>query len=180
MQFSEYRKTKTKAKNSIGIYKRNKTHIYIVTFLIMFQCAVISGFSAQVAESSSKLSESTGRILFKIFSFLLGSCDEEKFEVFHIILRKAAHFYNFAVVGALIFCLCRLFEMDGKETFFILFSGVAAAVCDEGHQYFVPGRSAQISDVLIDFSGVLFGAAILYLLLKVVFGEFHIKEKSKK
>lgn len=171
MLFSEYKELKA--------FKERRYSVFVILFLILFQCAVISGFSAQAADSSSKLSENTGRILFKLFSFLFGSYDEAKFEIFHIVLRKAAHFYNFALVGTLVFCLCRLVEKDEKSTFLILFSGVLAAACDEFHQYFVPGRSAQVSDVLIDFSGVLFGAAVLYLLFWLVFRKIHIKEKLK-
>lgn len=171
MLFSEYKELKA--------FKERRCSVFIILFLIIFQCAVISGFSAQAADSSSKLSENTGRVLFKLFSFLFGSYNEEKFKIFHIVLRKVAHFYNFALVGALVFCLCRIIEKDEKSTFLILFSGVLAAACDEFHQYFVPGRSAQVSDVLIDFSGVLFGALVIYLMLRLIFGEIHIKEKLK-
>lgn len=46
--------------------------------------------------------------------------------------------------------------------------GLITACLDEAHQYFVPGRSAQITDVCVDFSGVIAGN-ILFTGLKKVF-----------
>ena len=41
------------------------------------------------------------------------------------------------------------------------------AITDEIHQIFVPGRSAQFRDVLIDTLGASFGATITYLTIKL-------------
>lgn len=40
------------------------------------------------------------------------------------------------------------------------------AASDELHQFFVPGRSCQLRDVLIDTAGVVAGVGIQYILLK--------------
>ncbi len=55
-----------------------------------------------------------------------------------------------------------------KYTLFmsILFSFLYACT-DEIHQIFVPGRSAQFRDVLIDTLGASFGATITYLTIKL-------------
>ena len=50
------------------------------------------------------------------------------------------------------------------------------ACTDEIHQIFVPGRSAQFRDVLIDTLGASFGTLIAYLILKLI---TKIKEHSK-
>ena len=50
------------------------------------------------------------------------------------------------------------------------------ACTDEIHQIFVPGRSAQFRDVLIDTLGASFGTLIAYLILKLI---TKIKEQSK-
>ncbi|MGB5540538.1 MAG: VanZ family protein, partial [Gammaproteobacteria bacterium] len=39
-------------------------------------------------------------------------------------------------------------------------------VLDEIHQYFVPGRQADVLDVLADVSGGLLGAGLMFLLLR--------------
>ena len=51
------------------------------------------------------------------------------------------------------------------------------ACTDELHQIFVPGRSAQFRDVLIDTLGASFGATITYLIIKLF---TKIKTRSDK
>ena len=46
--------------------------------------------------------------------------------------------------------------------------GLAAAICDELIQLTSPGRSCQISDMLLDFCGVLAGALILMLVFRII------------
>ena len=48
--------------------------------------------------------------------------------------------------------------------------GAAAlyAVTDEVHQYFVPGRSCELRDVLVDTSGALTGILAAFALLSVI------------
>ena len=46
------------------------------------------------------------------------------------------------------------------------FIGLMTAVCDETIQLFVPGRSAEVRDVLIDAAGVLLGAALVRILTR--------------
>jgi VanZ family protein len=43
----------------------------------------------------------------------------------------------------------------------------AYAASDEFHQVFVPGRTALVTDVLIDTSGGLIGLTLLYLARKI-------------
>ena len=67
-----------------------------------------------------------------------------------LVLRKAAHMTEFAILGLL------LLRALGRET--VAFAaGVAYAVTDEVHQHFVEGRFASPFDVLIDATGVAIG-----------------------
>ena len=59
-----------------------------------------------------------------------------------------------------------------------LFFGLLAGVLDEGIQIFADGRGSDVRDVVIDFSGVVFGLlAALFLLLLVRM--FHVLRESK-
>ena len=76
------------------------------------------------------------------------------------LLRKIAHFTEFAALGAALgwrFGMLR----KGKHTPF--FWGVAAAFADEAIQRFVPERTAALRDVLIDSCGVATGLGLLLL-----------------
>lgn len=58
-----------------------------------------------------------------------------------------------------------------------IFLSFLYACTDELHQIFVPGRSAQFRDVLIDTLGASFGAIITYLIIKLF---TKIKTRSHK
>jgi len=69
-----------------------------------------------------------------------------------LVLRKAAHVTEYAILGALLF---RALERE-LPAFTI---AVAYAVTDEIHQHFVRGRHASPVDVLIDAAGIAVGIA---------------------
>lgn len=72
-------------------------------------------------------------------------------------IRKLAHFLEFAILGLI---LCRIYPAWGVShrtaTGYILFLGLAVAVTDEYIQLHSPGRTALVTDVVLDFTGVFF------------------------
>lgn len=76
------------------------------------------------------------------------------------LLRKIAHFTEFAALGAL---LSWLFGMLQKGKGYPFVCGAAAACMDETIQMFVPDRGPAVRDVLIDCSGVVTGMILLFL-----------------
>lgn len=74
------------------------------------------------------------------------------------LLRKLAHFAEFAILGVLLGKSLR-----GTVTRMLL-AGLLCAVCDETIQLFVVGRSSQVSDIWVDFSGILAAAAFLWMI----------------
>lgn len=74
------------------------------------------------------------------------------------LLRKLAHFAEFAILGVFLGKSLR-----GPVTRMLLV-GLLCALCDETIQLFVVGRSSQVSDVWVDFSGILAAAALLWVL----------------
>ena len=76
------------------------------------------------------------------------------------LVRKLGHFSEYALLG------------------FWLMLSLRAGVLDEGIQMFADGRGSDVRDVVIDFSGVVFGLlAALFLLLLVRM--FHVLRESK-
>jgi VanZ family protein len=71
-----------------------------------------------------------------------------------LVLRKAAHAAEYAVLGAL------LLRALGRELPAVAI-GIAYAATDEVHQAFVPGRQGAVLDVLVDAMGVLLGVYVL-------------------
>ena len=84
------------------------------------------------------------------------------------LVRKTAHFTEYAILGALFYLnviqLPKLNRYPKKILLPIFFSFLYACT-DEIHQIFVPGRSAQFRDILIDTLGASFGCLLIHALL---------------
>ena len=76
----------------------------------------------------------------------------------HGLLRKMAHFTEFACLGGLLYWL---FAMLKKPAWLALPCGIFVASVDETIQMFVPDRGPSIWDVYIDTSGVVLGMILL-------------------
>ena len=87
------------------------------------------------------------------------------------LLRKAAHFTEFAALGM---CLAWLHGMLQKGKLKPFFWGAAAAAVDETIQCFVPDRGPSIKDVCIDSAGVMTGIVLLWL------GHNYLKKRHTK
>ena len=79
----------------------------------------------------------------------------------HGLLRKLAHFTEFASLGMILSWIMLLLA---KPIPLALGCGFAAACIDETIQMFVPDRGPAFTDVLIDTSGVLTGIFLLLLI----------------
>jgi VanZ family protein len=79
-------------------------------------------------------------------------------------LRRLAHFLEFCSLGAL---LCWLFAMLQKKPWAFLLPtlgcGCLVACIDETLQYFVPGRSPQLTDIGLDLLGLTLAIAFFSL-----------------
>lgn len=77
------------------------------------------------------------------------------------IIRKTAHFLEYMVLGILL-----AFAKPDTVCWQQAAYGVAVPAIDETIQLFVPERSGQLSDVLLDCCGVAFGFALVKLARK--------------
>ena len=86
-------------------------------------------------------------------------------EDFNFIVRKAAHIAEFSLIGltlgGLMCCIHRL--LGRWHIAAMLFIGLATGVLDEFIQSFT-GRTSSLSDVLIDFAGVILGMGLAALI----------------
>ena len=89
-------------------------------------------------------------------------------DLMSLIVRKGAHFSEYAVLGVLARCLYgalrseRASFMTNYPVTFVIIVGMVPVV-DECLQLFVPGRSGQPTDVLIDLAGLATGALLAWL-----------------
>ena len=154
--------------------------IFIIVLLIA-DMAMIFSFSAQKASQSDKASggmiERILKTVYKDFDSWDERAKHEKVQSYQHIVRKLAHLTEYASLGVLSCAFALTFGMKIKNLlaafgFCVLYSG-----SDEIHQLFVPGRSGQLTDILIDSGGALIGIVGFTLLTFVL---VKIREKITK
>ena len=158
-----------KEKNKIPKKLAIKRIILIV--LIILWAVLVFGFSSQTGDESSGLSR-------KVAEFIFDS--EEMINVAEPVIRKLAHFSEYALGGILMYLLVDTYEYSFKIKFLVaLFLGIWYAAIDEIHQTFVPDRSGNIIDVCIDTSGFIVGILLTCLYLKLQ-KKIKLKKEGKK
>ncbi len=136
---------------------------------VLIWIAIISWFSSQPLKQST---EQTYAFLVKMNladqQDLVRSSTEEIRSLKHLT-RKAAHFGLYFGLGMLMgLTLYGLLKLRGQKWFvYSWLGGSIWGVLDEIHQFFVPGRSMQWQDMLLDSTGVLAAVCALAILLKL-------------
>ena len=190
--------TTTATNNSLSA--RTKIALVISAAAVLVFCGFIFYMSAQPAEDSDIMSLG---IVYRIISFIVPGYENMPYadQVYwqsnlNHIVRKAAHFTEYAVLGMLVAnLLWRIARMKAEQagewaerpaaasstpmeqnhkTRILqvgLWSWVLAtayAATDEIHQMFVPGRAGMITDVLLDSAGVLTGIILVCAVLTII------------
>lgn len=124
--------------------------------LTILWMVIIFLFSSQKGELSSSNSrgfiDKTIIVVYKIFNKNVSLEKEEKIiDTFEMPIRKVAHFFEYFILGLLVYLT--LNEFGIKSKYLMLFVCFLYASCDEIHQLFVAGRSGQFIDVLLDSFG---------------------------
>jgi VanZ family protein len=97
-------------------------------------------------------------------------------DILTFIVRKSAHIFMYFVLGILLFNAVRHSRITTKHAIFIsIVMAMVYAMSDEIHQTFVPGRSGEIGDVLIDTIASSVGIGAYYFAHKL-----HTKRKIHK
>lgn len=144
----------------------------ILIILLFITFARIFSFSNQNGVQSSGVSRKVTKILTNNIKKVQAMSKEEK-EIFmnnaEKIIRKLAHFSIYTVVGFLMMALMSTYNAKTIIRVSISFGiGVIYAILDEIHQYFIPGRSGRVFDVIIDSFGVLTGICIIMIILYII------------
>lgn len=140
--------------------------------LVILMIAFIFVNSMTPAVSSKALSGNITTIILDGLSSIQVNMD---YEVLHHFIRKLAHFTEYSILGIMVaFAIYEKPFIKSKLINFACFFLVP--ICDELIQKFTPGRSCEITDMLIDASGMIFGCLILIGIIKLT---HHSLSKSK-
>lgn len=112
-------------------------------------------------------SENTRSVIEKVFLWFVHHPSRHALVTFHYVVRKSAHFTEYAILGALLF---RAFRAENKSRWrfrwalYSFLTAVSWALLDELHQTFTRMRGGSINDSFLDSSGALFALACIWLL----------------
>ena len=108
-----------------------------------------------------------GRLSMAVFRFARDLGERLPYIWPSVLVRKAAHFTEYALLGFLLGLKC--VRQDGRSRF-LLPAGLclAAALIDESIQLFVDGRAGQLRDVCIDLGGATMGLLVALVLLSAI------------
>lgn len=150
----------------------------VLLALIISVMAMIFILSAQTGADSGNVSGGITEKVLSIFGIHREDMEEAEFIMIEAAVRTMAHFSEYAILGLLCAAFASTYKIKGRSSvcYATAFSMVYA-VTDEVHQIFVPGRGAQVIDVIVDTSGALCGAAMLVLILILV-EKYKQKKKS--
>ena len=143
-------------------------------YIIMHSCLD----AAESTKASSQVVEVAEEVVNTVRPDTITAENHDSFATF---IRKAfGHFGLFAVSGVLsslaLYLSLSPYEWS-KHYINVVFSlafGLMMGIITETIQLAVPGRSGQVTDVLIDFSGYLLGTLILGLIIFLV-----LRKKNK-
>jgi VanZ family protein len=104
----------------------------------------------------------TSRFIRPVLLWLNPRMSEETIEEWHHVIRKCAHFCEYAMLGFLVW---RVVHLDptfstasaARQYWLALLFCALYASSDEFHQSFVPSRQPAVLDVLLDTCGAFFG-----------------------
>ncbi len=140
-----------------------KNENILAWLLVAANAGAIFYFSSQTGEKSSEVSsEVTETVMENVETVNSDYRERLEFSDVHSKVRKNAHFTLYLMFGYLLFHAMKKENNDNAT--YALLACALVAMMDESYQYFVPGRSAEVFDVMLDSAGAATGISINHLL----------------
>lgn len=139
------------------------------------------------SENAGTSSNTSGQIIKKIaevvdrdFINLPIAQQHSIIENWQSIVRTLAHFIEYVVLGFLATNTVRAFKLKQNAIFWlpVLFCCIYS-IGDEIHQYFVPGRSCQFQDIVVDTLGGVVGIVCFLVLMWLIKKIINRKQKAE-
>ena len=141
-----------------------------ITALVLILCFVYGNSmlsKQESAEVSSSVMDAMEGILRPIVEFVTGGPVDDT--LLHKVVRKGAHFAEFAALSALLTVLLHLIFGTWRTHAmgYVLFLSLLFGVLDEFLQSFT-GRGTSVRDVMLDLCGALLGIACVITLIEII------------
>lgn len=136
----------------------------VFTLIILLVVGFIFYNSSQIGSASGAFSQTATTWL----NGILGRLGID-YQLSHLAVRKLGHLAEFCLLGFWLMLGLRVYTR--RTVAFVawpLLIGLGIAVCDEFLQAFVPGRTSSVTDVAIDFAGVVLGLCVAAVFMAIV------------
>lgn len=137
-------------------------------------CVIWLGIIFFNATRQGETSQKSSKEVSKVISVFLQIPQGElkiagvKFSDVNYFVRKNAHFFQYLIFSILICGVIKQFKLyKTSEIFLILFLLLFFSVIDEFIQIYIPDRTSNIFDIIIDFSGGILGMLIYNMAYKM-------------
>ena len=154
--------------------KKRKTIRIILSVIILLTVIVIWGHSFMTPEMSTEESSFVKEIVEAVVQSV---SNNETFTVPEIVIRKSAHFFEYAVLGLELAILITSNKKEEKKKGFLqslscnyitsFMIALFVASVDETIQYF-SGRYSSIWDVMLDMTGASFLIGLFLLIRSLI------------
>ena len=145
----------------VNICRRTMARRLCCLLLVIVWMTTIFHFSAQPADESGQMSLRFGmsicRMVVPHFEDKTVEQQETMARRIEFPVRKAAHMTEYAILALLLLGMITKDRITRKQLLSVICLVAAYAATDEYHQLFVPGRSGQVRDVVIDTVGGTLG-----------------------
>lgn len=152
--------------------KKIKLLKIISLILLLFWMCTVFYFSSQGSDNSSSTNSSFTEFIINLNPNNAKLPTEEKaklIEDWSTLIRKIAHYSIYTTGGFLMAFTFQSRNLNYKKNLILsTIVGGGYAITDEIHQYFVPGRSCQLLDMIIDTTGVVTGIIICFTINEFV------------
>ena len=135
---------------------------------VILWMALIFYLSHQPAADSNELSTGITEVIIQTIEKVAPNMELDIRSLNHIV-RKNAHFFAYLVLGVLVINALRVNGVKGYRSIALALGiCILYAISDEVHQLFIPGRSCEVRDVIIDAAGASVGIVVYLVVGKVV------------
>ena len=140
-----------------------KTKTVAKILLCVIWLGIIFYNGTRQGEISQKSSKEVVKVVSMFVNIPLEKVDlpSTKLKSLNYYVRKNGHFFEYLILSILLCAVVRQFKLyKSSEIFLLLFFLLLFPVLDEFVQKYIPGRTSNTFDIIIDFSGGVLGMVI--------------------
>ena len=120
------------------------------------------------ASTDTFSAENTGSLLEAIAAALFRHVDVRILGVAHFLIRKTAHLTEYGILSLLWFRAWRGGHAGFRSQWAAagIMLALATAIADEVHQTYVPSRTGEFRDIILDLTGALLAQLVLWMVIR--------------